>query len=299
MTKPIKFIKALQISGKYVIAIPKHITNAFIWIIRKTKIRIRLLIALVMLSIIPLAIIGIISYKLSSTAVDSKIRKYSEQIITQAEEIVSREMSNFDTVSNELLSSNDFQECVVQMNSGVSGDMMNSLDKLKQVSTPKFAFLKSITQAYLVINDDGYIIYSKSAAQGFSVKNIQNLLQLADNAGGSSVWAFQTRETLDGIIDPCVILVRMIRSKDMEKLGYMLLTLNEPDFAATYKNIDIGDNSEFFIMDKSSKVISSKNSSEVSFEYKDKSLLSEINTNFNNAIKVFKYRAPLKTSNFL
>ncbi len=293
-----RVMKAFQIFCKYVLRILNSISNSFIWIIRKTKIRIRLLIALVLLSIIPLAIIGIISYRLSSTAVDSKIRKYSEQIITQAEDIVSREMRNFDIVSNELLSSNDFQECAVQMNSGISGDMMNSLDKLKQISTPKFAFLESITQAYLVINNDGYIIYSKSAAQGFSVENIQNLLQLADDAGGASVWAFHIRETLEGLKEPCIILARMLRSKDMEKIGYILFTLNEPDFATTYKNIDIGDDSEFFIMDKSGIVISSKNSSEVSFEYKDKSLLSEITANLNNSIKVFKHENYLiSTSN--
>lgn len=289
MTKPFKFIKAFQILCKFIIDTLDNTSNAFIWIVRRTKIRIRLLVALVLLSIIPLSIIGIISYELASTAVDSKIRKYSEQIITQAEDIVSREMRNLDTVTNELLSSEGFQECISLINSGVSGDIMNSLDKLKQVSTPKFAFLKSITQAYLVIDNDGYIIYSKSTAQAFSVQNIQHLLELADEAGGASVWAFQTKETIEGLKENCIILTRMLRSKDMEKIGYMLITLHEPDYADTYKNIDMGDDSEFFVIDKSGIIVSSKNPSEVSLEYSDKNLLSEITKNLDNSIKVFKY----------
>lgn len=289
MTKPFKFIKAFQILCKFIIDTLDNTSNAFIWIVRRTKIRIRLLVALVLLSIIPLSIIGIISYELASTAVDSKIRKYSEQIITQAEDIVSREMRNLDTVTNELLSSEGFQECISLINSGVSGDIMNSLDKLKQVSTPKFAFLKSITQAYLVIDNDGYIIYSKSTAQAFSVQNIQHLLELADEAGGASVWAFQTKETIEGLKENCIILTRMLRSKDMEKIGYILITLHEPDYADTYKNIDMGDDSEFFVIDKSGIIVSSKNPSEVSLEYSDKNLLSEITKNLDNSIKVFKY----------
>lgn len=289
LTKPFKFIKAFQILCKFIIDTLDNTSNAFIWIVRRTKIRIRLLVALVLLSIIPLSIIGIISYELASTAVDSKIRKYSEQIITQAEDIVSREMRNLDTVTNELLSSEGFQECISLINSGVSGDIMNSLDKLKQVSTPKFAFLKSITQAYLVIDNDGYIIYSKSTAQAFSVQNIQHLLELADEAGGASVWAFQTKETIEGLKENCIILTRMLRSKDMEKIGYMLITLHEPDYADTYKNIDMGDDSEFFVIDKSGIIVSSKNPSEVSLEYSDKNLLSEITKNLDNSIKVFKY----------
>ena len=68
----------------------KKIFNKDYNMIRRTKVRNRLIISFISISIIPLILIGMFSFLLSKNSINNKIRDYSSQILNQVEKYKQR-----------------------------------------------------------------------------------------------------------------------------------------------------------------------------------------------------------------
>lgn len=69
----------------------KKIFNKDYSIIRRTKVRNRLIISFISISIIPLILVGLFSFLLSKKSINTKIIDYSGQILHQAEKNIDNE----------------------------------------------------------------------------------------------------------------------------------------------------------------------------------------------------------------
>lgn len=79
-------------------------------LIRNSKIKTRLIAAFIILSIVPLTTVGVISYLLSSGAINIKIKTYSEQVMNQLGKNIELELEKYANYANEITFDKTIQE---------------------------------------------------------------------------------------------------------------------------------------------------------------------------------------------
>jgi two-component system sensor histidine kinase YesM len=78
--------------------------------IRSISIQKRLLSAFIILTIIPMTVVGFLSYKKSSDAIQNKINTYSVQLIEEISGNIKKDVEKIENIITELSLSNEIQE---------------------------------------------------------------------------------------------------------------------------------------------------------------------------------------------
>jgi len=252
------------------------------WITRKflrnTKIKIRLMVSFIVLSIIPLTLIGIFSYSLSSKTIDSKIRSYSSQLVRETGIKTESELEKYKNYALEISLSDEIQTKIEAMISGDEYSSFLAKSDLNNIVLVKFSTLKDISFASIIL-DDGQVI-NYNIMKSFNNTEITSKLKkiAEDNSNQDVIW---TTETLDS--KHSLICIRKIKKVTWSKsLGYLVIGISNDNFLNIYKDIDIGEGSELFVMDSTGKFISCTNSEHLGKINSDKGLIDAIMNNKND-----------------
>ncbi len=247
-------------------------------IFRNTRIRFRLITSFIILSIVPLATMGIYSYLMSSRAIDTKIKSYSRQIIEQAGQKIEDELGKVENYAIELSLSDEMQNRIEQI---VTGDEFTSYQAASDLSNKmlvKFYPVNSISFGVFILPNNESIWYKKVHELMHSSEAAKKLFKMVDESSKDIVW---TAEKLDSKHQ--IVLVRKVKGITWSKdLGYLLVGIDSIQFSNIFKNLDIGDNSELFIIDSTGKVISSSNADEFGQIYKEEGLIQKFSEETEN-----------------
>lgn len=88
--------------------------NKIIGTLRKTKIKTRIFVALLLISIIPTLLVGYICFQNSSSAIRSKISTYSVQVLNETSQNIHSKVEELNNFGDELCYSNTIQNCLQQ-----------------------------------------------------------------------------------------------------------------------------------------------------------------------------------------
>ncbi len=243
-------------------------------IMRNTKIRVRLVVSFIALSIIPLLFIGGFSYFLSSSTIDDKIRSYSKQLVREAGIKIETELEKYQNYILEISNSDDIQK---KLEDALSDDGYTSYDASKKLTDSmfvKFSQIKSIEFVILVL-ENGQTIYHNGSNR-FDDKTLDKLKKLADdnkdNNKNGVAWISPESYSKNNLI-----AVRKIKGVSWSKdLGYLIMGIRNDEFLNTFKSIDIGESSEVLVVNSAGNVVSSSNNGDIGKPYKEKDLISEI-----------------------
>ncbi|KNY25195.1 methyl-accepting chemotaxis protein [Pseudobacteroides cellulosolvens] len=276
--KPNKILDVLRFINDFLE--DNWITRRFL---RNTKIKVRLMVSFIALSIIPLTLIGIFSYSLSSNTIDSKIRTYSKQLIRETGIKTEDVLVKYKNYAIEMSLSADVQKKIETVLSGDDYSGFQAVSELNNILLTKFSSHKEVSFAAILLDNGEMVKYNTSDSLN-NDDTVKRLKKLADDNTEDFAW---TTETLDSKHN--LICLRKIKGVSWSKnLGYLLIGINNENFLNIYKDINIGEGSELFVLDKKGKVISCSNSSHLGKLYEDKGLIGEIEKD-KHAEHIFDY----------
>lgn len=257
---------------------------SFISLIRKTRIQLRLISSFLALSLIPLIVIGALSYWKSSNAIKSKISSYSEQLMEQVSGNIGIELDKLSKASTEFVISDAVQKSLsAVMNSENIIDSMNASSEISKTMTNKFGLISGLESYFIILSNEkviGSTPMSFSASSEFS----KRLTEAASAANGTYVWFIDSSNPAD----KSIYCVRQVKGLNLStSYGTLVISIKPEYLSSLYKPVDMGEGSNIFIVDNTGLIASSITSDEINTPYKGTDILSELESSSDNAIKSF------------
>jgi methyl-accepting chemotaxis protein len=230
------------------------------------------------LSIIPLTLIGIFSYSLSSNTIDSKIRTYSRQLVRETGIKTEDVLEKYKNYAIEVSLSGEVQKKIESIISEDGYSSFQAVNDLNNSLLVKFSTLKDVSFAAILL-ENGQTIKYNNINDLYNAETVNRLKKLIeDNSTKDVVWATEMLDSKHSLI-----CARKIKGVSWGKnLGYLIIGISNDNFLNIYKDINIGEGSELFVMDSKGKVISCSNKSHLGNIYNDKGLIGRIVDNKNN-----------------
>ncbi len=271
--------------------------NFFYQGIRHISIQYRLISLFLLLSLIPMIVIGFYSYKQSSEAITSKINTYSLQIVNQVVLNVEVEMNRLEYDTIEIGFSNLVQDTLINYEKMSEWERFNAENIMLETFVKKFTFLHDVSDVLLFTLNNEKITGYGNATYGLNLKSdyLAELLQEIRNKNGVPVW-----RTVDDR-DELHVIERIINDKngiligrsinnliEGEQIGVIIIRTNERYFSRIYRNINVGNGAEIFLMDSKGLIVSSR-SQQIPFNeyYENTSLIKYLRENEAAGRKVF------------
>ncbi|MBP2657157.1 MAG: integral rane sensor signal transduction histidine kinase [Firmicutes bacterium] len=270
-------------------------------IFRNFKIRNRLVLLFTVLSLLPLLVIVTLVYKNSSDAMKTKISTYSVEVMRQVSENIERELDKLQNDSVEIEFSDAVQNILLHCNQMSEWEIEDAKYKMRENHVKKFSFLHDVSDVLIyTMNRKKVNAYGNSGFSfNFKQDYLEDYLDQLYSKGGAILW---TPVNIENEYHPVandellgkkngILLGRAVKSLEQgDIIGYLMIRANERQLSNIYKNIDIGQDADIFVLDKSGIVVSSRSSSvPVTSYYSDENLIKHIKDNYAAENYTFPY----------
>lgn len=249
--------------------------------LRNSRIQTRLVSTFILLSFLPLGIVGIISYIKSSDTIQSKIAKYSEQVITESAKNVRTGLNQLEGISTDIIGSIEVQNTLQSYVNGTNKSEVEVTVAIRGMIARKISQMSNISSVFIIL-DNGTLI--GSGYNSFDSNQIKGFVDRADKDRS----AFNYIQSKDIRGENIIVISKQIRSGvSGNKLGTLIVAAAEKFLYEIYRSINLGDNSALFIMDNNGIVISSRDGAKQPVSEKYKSINSSIGKSLKNGEYVF------------
>lgn len=242
-------------------------------LLRNTRIQTRLIVSFLFLSFVPLLVTGVVSYNKSSSAIDSKISTSSVQVMKQLGKNLQLELDKFKRISDELAFNDIAQKGLAGYSKLSELEKMDFINSMNKQLTSAFASASNILAACVIPNDGSVISYGNLP----DIENefFKNIRENAKDKKGSPSWHIYSDESTN---TKGLVFSRVISSMSLsENLGVIIIIIDEKNFSDLYKDLDLGNGSEIFILDSKGTTVSSLNPEmEFGREYENAPLVKEL-----------------------
>lgn len=259
--------------------------NKIIGTIRNTKIRTRIFISLLLISIIPTLLVGCICFQNSSSAMRTKISTYSVQMLNETSKNLYSKVEEFENFGDELCYSNSVQNCLQQY---ITDGNDSSFQK-DEIVTDLNNYIFSRTSQLADIHDIEILGEDQTQLYGMgyhtlSDSNIQKYAALAAQKTGAAAWSY---DCLNG--NNTIIFAKQIYSLYNKKpIGYLYMGIQEKSFAGLYNSVDVGEKTNIFIVDQTGVTVSGKNSeAEIGTQFGEENIRKKIDGYVKNGQNIF------------
>ncbi len=258
-------------------------------LIRKIKVKYRLLVSFLILSIIPLIILGVVSFRLSKESINKKIESYSVEILDQAKNNVYNNIDKVGTYASEISDSVDTQSNMTILNKGADeNEELKATTELRSILSRKLASVSSISFAGIYL--EGKIAdYSINHDLHEYLKSEEaTIKEIARTGQGAPVWT-----TIKYAESYYIICTKVINSTNTGKeLGCIFLGLKNESFLDVYETINLGDGSDLFIIDSEGSYVSNRSEEGLGEVYEEEDLIKLL-MNANKVSATFDYNNTL------
>jgi methyl-accepting chemotaxis protein len=225
--------------------------------LRYAKISVRLLLFFVLLSSVPLFILGFFSYNKSSSALETKIQSFSSEITAQSAKSVRSSMTSIEANFNEIQNNRKAQEILnkFDQNTASQQDLNDELyfnlsSKFSSNSIEGCIGYAMIHKGTTVMNNLG------NQSLDFADKE-KELMQMAEKGKGKPIWLCTKGVNSNEIY--LLSLIQIINNNSGDTLVTMVVFFDKSFLTNILKDINIDGSSDLFIVDSNSTIISSKN----------------------------------------
>jgi methyl-accepting chemotaxis protein len=262
-------------------------------ILRYFKIQTRLIASFLILTIIPLTIIGVSAYSQSSQAIQDNINTYSVQVLSQVSKNIKIEMTKVDNYSTEVAFFDMIQKSLTNMDRLDDSEKFTIFNDVKKFLSSKFTALDWITSVGVYSGTESIFTYGTS----ITLSELSRLNEIAEKNKGVGEWS--TASTSSNAKAP--VYVRAINSMVTSQQVATLVIATKPGFFNDiYKSVNFGVNAEMFILNEQGILVSSNDpKAEVSIAYKDTTLIPRVletekqNVGKDAAKKIFTFQKEL------
>jgi len=227
-------------------------TGAFLQLsdgLRFVKIRTRLIIAFLLLSMVPLAIVGVIAYQKSSSAIESRIGSYSAALVSQVSRNIRTETLRTENVALDIAISEDVQKTMEYWSHLETADRLTASKQIKLSIGAKTVSNKTLLNTVIFLDEETTF----GGNQTLFDKNVFGLrMKAAEERKGAAFWQIEPGK--DG--KQYLVLNKGINSQSsFRPLGVISIVVKQDAFGEILKSVDLGAGTEIFIMDEKNRLI--------------------------------------------
>jgi methyl-accepting chemotaxis protein len=254
---------------------------------RNIRIQYRLIGSFLLLSLVPLILMGAISYSKSSMAITSKASMYSSELMKKTATNLQMELARFESLERDIGYQDTIQQSFASYQKQFGDEKMSTLLKVSRFLTGNMGTYQEIMEVGIVpskVEDTGGIPTLSKMDETAG----KNILAAARAAKGSPVWSMSSGQ--DGRI-------RMVVARDINfingggKLGVIIMNIDAKYFSDMFKDMNMGQGSEIFITDSKGLVLSSKSEDiTINKPYSDSAFLKELDKNMRAYKTTFNYK---------
>ncbi len=251
--------------------------------IRKIGLPIRLFITFIIISILPIIVMGLYSYKIYTNSIKEKLGQYVTQTLNLVNSNITTEIVNYEYLCGSLCLNSKIQENLIDMLNNkkvLSNDTSDEIDKIIMNTYPPYA--KNIR----IANKNGKILYDLGY-DDISNNNYDSLINGINESAPHDDWQYvKSYRSAD-----LIVLGRKINSLDNSKnlLGYTFIFISESLFSKKILS-DINLTSDFLLLDRNGIVLSSSNNQiPLGVTYYDNQLFTTILEKEKERIALFDY----------
>ena len=286
-------------------------SQVFFWNIKKElklfrniEIQYRILILMLAISLIPLIVTSIFSYKSSTKAIRSKISIYSVQVMDQISENIEREIDRLENDSVEIEFSDLVQKTLLNYDKMTSWEILDRQFQMKEMLVKKFSFLHDVSDVLIYTNkmDKLHAYGDKGFPLNFTNEYLNRYLGDIQKEKGRPVWTSLNLEDQNHLVSFAtteeqlrksngILVGRSVKSLiNGDIIGSLIIRINERYFEKIYRDIDLGKGANIFVTDKKGMMISSRNNDiPVGKPYKNGLLIKSIIENFESGNQTFTF----------
>lgn len=248
---------------------------------KNVKIGIQLVLSSLFIMAVPLTIVVFFFYSSAVSAVESKVKMITNELSTQANTAMNMQIAEIQNLSTQIFSNQSvYNNLTLKVNDDSYSKYQKRNNAISALNSYSLStdYLESI---YVYLDSDQSIINSGTAKDDKYLKeNFKTSNEYSNFVGQRGVrWISGLNNNYSRIY----LLRNMSNITYGTELGYMLLEIREAIFSDIIKNINLGENSSFYITDADGTIIISADE-ELLGKKENESLLSEINTNLSDNI---------------
>ncbi|MCR8632830.1 sensor histidine kinase [Paenibacillus radicis (ex Xue et al. 2023)] len=261
-------------------------------LIRKIKIQNRLLISFAVLSLLPMLIIGIFSYYISSDAIRTKISTASIQLMYQVSENIVNELIKLENDSVDIAFSDLVQQIMGGFNTMSEWEKNVAQIKIQEMLAKRFSFFHSVSDVLVYTRNKEKVIAYGDISFKFNLKSdyLNELFEETIIKNGVPVWTIQNQDNeelarntssrFSNYGEAGILLSRSFKSFEGLPIGYMIMRIDVKYIFNKFRDITLGAGSHIFIVNGKGTVISSQNPQhKVATPYPDDTLIDELKQN--------------------
>lgn len=246
----------------------KFKSNGFI---RKSKIKVRLVISYSILVLIPLLIVGTTSVLQSKSSINNKISSFSNQIIEQIGVNLSSEMDKNSNFAMTIVAEPQFQEYFNESGNVSLTDYSKMNDLSKSIKS-KISTQNNMTGLGIISEDNRKIgSFSNQISEELTIK----LKELSDAKKGKFVWSLN--KSSSGYKIYAAAQAKSLTTG--EKFGTIIEEINPKAFTDLFKNVNLGNGSNVFVINSDGIIVLSDDDSLIGTKYNNINLVEKIKGN--------------------
>lgn len=251
--------------------------------LRLISIRTRLIVFFVLLSSLPLIILGVFSYTKSSKAVENKIEFFSGEMFAQAAQNIRLKMDIINSGAIELRYNRDVLIFLKEHKNNERTISENNIaSSLHKILNSKFSdqIIKNCKASYLI--SDGEILATSGPYQILRSFNItEELINKAREANGECVWLIEKTQNSQ---EPYIMVINEIYDNySSNDLGTLIIILDQNYFSDAYSSVNFSEASDLFIANSKGIIFSSNNTQAMPLgtQYSNMEIIEKINNQLN------------------
>ncbi|MFW5981294.1 MAG: cache domain-containing protein, partial [bacterium] len=219
------------------------------------KVRSKLLIFFLFLSILPLTIVGLYSYRSAENTIENKVGAYSQELVKQATVNINSKIDTIENATKSIITDNEIMEIIEKEE---YEDIFEKIEDNKKIEDKLLSLTFSnddIKDLSILKENHNYNVGQMSKIED-GLRDSKTYQQIMD-AGGRAVWISGLSNSKGEKDFEKIYIARKLNSRNTrDNLGVLILELKHTVFSELYSDIDLGDNAEVFILDQTRHMIS-------------------------------------------
>jgi|GEM_PF-475081 len=229
--------------------------------LRRTKISSRLLASFILISIIPLGVVGLIAINASSSEIEKSVTSYSQETINLSSTIIQTESKKVEDLSYSMATSETFNlwNDISHVSNWSSSDNLSKRTEIRSEITAyitnQLATISGVVDSIIYISKEASIptLFNESGIIDFSKAN--GIYNNFINSNKAYQWIYLDKTELNSTPLKVPVLMRKVSTKySLNSIGVLFFVINPNFFSSVVNNDRQG---EIFILDSNNIIISS------------------------------------------
>lgn len=247
------------------------------------KIRKLLITSFLVLSIVPIIVVGTISYSISKQTVKDNASQLSAQVLTLETAQVNDAIDQFQNVPTQIINDSDLNDLMAKKSFSSIQEEQAAVEKIENAfkakvrSVPKIEGIMYVNLANKRVDYFGYITNVQAIVEAEGFEDSQLYKDLLKNKA-NYIWQVDKTPKVEKkpMTDSVFLWKTVSNVNTLKPVGFIVLVINKSFIEDVINHIDLGKNAVTYLMDETHTIFVSTNERQL---YQDATKVSPIHAN--------------------